>query len=80
MINPKQRNSKANIPERIIVVLRIIPIILEIKPIMTKEARSSKLKVSPRSSVILFQGAKKDRMSWGSEKKFTVNQKKFFQT
>lgn len=63
MINPKQRNSRTNKPERIIVVLRIMPIILEIRPMIIKAARSSKLKVLPLSSVILFHGEKKDLIS-----------------
>jgi len=76
---PTQSKRRARIPMRMIIVRSNIPISLEIRFMIMKLAKFSKLKVSPRSSVMRFQGAKKERASCDSEKKLTINQKRFDQ-
>lgn len=67
-------------PTTITEVRKIKPMILEIKPMIIKPAKSSKLHLLPRFSVILFQGDSQERISCGIEKKCRVNQMKFNQT
>ena len=59
------------------IVRNNIPINREIKFTIIKLAKSSKLKVSPRFSVMRFQGAKKELVNCGNEKKLTTYQNKF---
>lgn len=77
---PTHKTSNPTVPVAMIAVLKIIPISLDIKPIITNEAKSSKLKVSPLSSVILFQGAKRDLINCDKEKKLTTNQNRLLHT
>ncbi len=72
--------SKLSSPILITTVLIMNPIKREIMPIIIKPAKSSMLNFLPLPSTIRFQGENQDLISWGIEKKLTINQRKFNQT
>ncbi len=76
---PTQSNSNTMSPSAIMILRNNIPSRREIKFMIMKLAKSSKLNLSPRCSVMRFQGEKKELVNCFSEKKLTVNQKKFNQ-
>lgn len=69
-INPPTMVTKRQkSPITIMIVRRMNPIIREISPIIIKLAKSSKLQLFPRSSVMRFHGETHERISCGIEKK-----------
>ena len=76
---PTRTTASATRPINIMAARIINPIIREKKPIIINPAKSSRFHLSPLPSTILFQGENSALNNCGIEKKWKVNQMKFFQ-